>query len=462
MATETKVIARPAVWPIGRAGVAKIAARSQLRVNMTSGLISQIISGGVLAVSYPIYLHFLGFERVGLWVLLSTVQTLSYLGLFGLGPAVTRSVAAARGGGNMAAAQDTFRAGSLLLLVFGTICCITIALLRNPLVNLVGINHALHPLAAKLLIAIGILTCYSFYIQSITATLSGCGRMDLANYSLVGAKLVGLATEVALFLLGVRMAALVMGDLLTCLAQHALALFWLRRQTPIRVWLFPLPRRRTFTSLLYYGSGLFGSSLTALLLSPLSRVFLSRASGLEVVTIFDIGFNSTMQSRGLIETALRATMPEISHLQANGTNASRAGARRIYGRSVWLALALGLLMYVPLIMGAPMLLKLWLGSKFDPRIVGTFRLLAVAIYVSLLAVPAYHALIGLGRVFMVMLAQGLAGLINIVALVALYHYGKLTLSTASLAILGATVGSTLLLCIRAQWAFGGRGDLRAT
>jgi O-antigen/teichoic acid export membrane protein len=67
--------------------------RSQLRINMFAGTASAVVSIAVVGVSYPVYLHYLGLEQYGLWLVLSTIIAIAQLGNLGLAPAVSKLVA---------------------------------------------------------------------------------------------------------------------------------------------------------------------------------------------------------------------------------------------------------------------------------------------------------------------------------------------------------------------------------
>ncbi len=57
---------------------------SQLRINMASGFVTTVINLIVLAIAYPVYLHFLGYETYGVWLILATVLTFAQLGNLGI------------------------------------------------------------------------------------------------------------------------------------------------------------------------------------------------------------------------------------------------------------------------------------------------------------------------------------------------------------------------------------------
>jgi len=48
---------------------------SQLRLNMASGVATTVVNTVVVMAGYPIYLHFRGYEKYGVWLILATVLT---------------------------------------------------------------------------------------------------------------------------------------------------------------------------------------------------------------------------------------------------------------------------------------------------------------------------------------------------------------------------------------------------
>jgi len=57
---------------------------SQLRVNMFSGVAATVVNLVVLAIAYPAYLYFLGYETYGVWFILATVLTFAQLSNLGI------------------------------------------------------------------------------------------------------------------------------------------------------------------------------------------------------------------------------------------------------------------------------------------------------------------------------------------------------------------------------------------
>jgi O-antigen/teichoic acid export membrane protein len=73
---------------------------SQLRLNMISGVVTTVINTITMAAGFPIFLHFLGYEKYGIWLILATVLTFAQLGNLGISPAVIKLVAEEHGRGS--------------------------------------------------------------------------------------------------------------------------------------------------------------------------------------------------------------------------------------------------------------------------------------------------------------------------------------------------------------------------
>lgn len=155
---------------------------SQLRINMASGVVTTVINTAVMLISYPIYLHYLGYEKLGVWMVLATVLTFVQMCNLGMGPAVTKLVAEEYGRGNTEGIQSYVTTALWTLAVTGCIALVVLILLVKPIIGLFRFGPENVALAEHFLPYMGILTVYAFLIQILTATLSGLGRMDQANY----------------------------------------------------------------------------------------------------------------------------------------------------------------------------------------------------------------------------------------------------------------------------------------
>jgi O-antigen/teichoic acid export membrane protein len=124
---------------------------------------------------------------------------------------------------------------------------------------------------------------------------------------------------------------------------------------------------------------------------------LSRYAGVSTVPVYEIAFMGSMQVRGLIEAGLKALMPEISRIGANMTEYAKERISQIYSRSMKLIFLFGIPAYGILAIFSPLLLRVWLGERIVEALPGAFRIMLAATFLSLICVPAYYTLLGLGR-----------------------------------------------------------------
>jgi Na+-driven multidrug efflux pump len=155
---------------------------SQLRINMVSGAATTIGNLLVAAISYPLYLRFLGYEKYGVWLILSTVMTFAQLGNLGLGPAVMKLVAEERGRRNLVEIQRYVTTALALLFISGSIVLVVLLSMMGPIISVFNLNQQNSGIVLWLLPYIGCLSIYVFMVQALGSALSGLGRMDLANY----------------------------------------------------------------------------------------------------------------------------------------------------------------------------------------------------------------------------------------------------------------------------------------
>jgi O-antigen/teichoic acid export membrane protein len=281
---------------------------------------------------------------------------------------------------------------------------------------------------------IGALSVYVFLVHVLVASLSGLGRMDLANYVQTGGRAAGLGVSAVLLWRGRGIESLLIGSVSTYVVIHVVAIVLIHRLAPVRLLrlrhLSPARCRR----LLAFGGAVFGGSIMTMLFSPFNRLMLSRYAGLAAIPVYDIAFNAAMQIRGLIEAGLRAMVPEVSRIGANLSLAAVERIRRINRRAIGVILLAGPPVYLLLLGFAPALLRLWLGKRFVDEVPVAFRIFLLGTFVSLLCVPAYHTLLGLGRATQCFIGQAILAVTGGVAVLAIVAWnGRLSPTDVALA-----------------------------
>jgi len=419
---------------------------SQLRLNMVSGTVTTVINAIAIAVAFPIYLHFLGYEKYGVWLVLSVVLSFAQLGNLGIGQAVTKLVAEEYGRGDTEGIQRYVTTALALLCLSGTVALVVILVLRNQIIAAFKLSDENARMVLWLLPYIGILSIYIFVVQVLNATLSGLGRMDLANYTQSFGRIVAVTVASVLLYSGRGIESLLIGNTLSYVFVHVVSLICIWRIAHIRLLRIKNLDTQRYKRLLRFGSTVFGGSLISMLYSPFNKLMLSRYAGVSTIPIFEIAFKGSMQVRNLIAAALRALMPEISRISGNTSRYAKDRISQINRRAMNLIFLFGIPMYGILAIFSPLLLRAWLGDGFVETMPGVFRIMLIGTFLSLLGVPAYQILMGIGRVRFCLGSFVISSVINVTIVVTIVAFYKtLTVQNLAYSLIFAAGGSTIYL-----------------
>lgn len=429
--------------------------RSQLRLNMASGVITMVMNTLVMAAGYPIYLHFLGYEKYGVWLVLSVVLTFARLGNLGIGPAVTKLVAEEHGHGNIEGIQHYVTTALALLCFSGLVVLIMILLFKSAIVAAFKLSDADAEVVTSLVPYIGILSIYAFVVQVLDATLSGLGRMDLANYIQSLARLLSVCTAAILLYKGFGILSLLIGNTVSYIMNHLVSLFYIWRIGRIHLLQINNLDVQRCKRLLNFGSGVFGGSLIGMLFSPFNKLMLSRYAGVATVPIYDVALTASMLIRGLFEAGLKATMPEISRANANISRQGLDRIRTINGNSMKLIMTVGLFIYAMIALCAPSLLRTWLGERYIAGVSIAFQIVLLGTYFNLLGVPAFYTLMGTGRVGHILAGNIVQSITNVgLIITAICLTGRMTVYIVCVATLSGMLASTIYLLIQQKIMVG--------
>jgi len=149
---------------------------------MASGAVTTVINSLALVVAFPIYLHFLGYDRYGVWLVLTTVLSFAQLGNLGISKAVMKLVAEEYGRGDIKGIQRCVTTALALLSLSGMVVLAVILVLEDQIIGAFKLTGENAAMISSLLPYIGCLSIYVFIVQALNAVPSGLGRIDLANY----------------------------------------------------------------------------------------------------------------------------------------------------------------------------------------------------------------------------------------------------------------------------------------
>jgi len=177
--------------------------------------------------------------------------------------------------------------------------------------------------------------------------------------------------------------------------------------------------------ILVFGSQLFGGSIVAMLLVPFNKLIISRYIGVASVPIFEITFNGSMQIRGVVDSGLRAIVPEISRVSADITEKSLEKIKELNRKCIKFIAMAGSALYGLIIVFLPWLLQLWLGDRNSTEICNVFRITLLCSYLALFSMPAYHTLLGLGKVNFILRGNVIQSMFNFFFILVMLLIGSL-------------------------------------
>jgi len=425
---------------------------SQLRRNMLAGAVSAVAGGLVAAISYPVYLRFLGYEQYGVWLAVAIVLSFGRFGNLGLAPAVAIKVAEDFARLDYASIRVTVSTALLTLTGVGFICVAGVVVFGNSIIGAMRLSPILAQQAHALLPFAALLSLYSVQIETLNAVLVGLGRLDLLVASQVLSRILSLAVSIALLAAGVGVVSLPVATLAGYVFLHFASLTLTRRITGhgCLSWRgFNFARLRKLAT---FGSGMVACSAMNLLLDPLNKFMLTRYAGPGSVPVYDLAYTLSMQLRSVLESGFRSLMPEVSRLAALGLTESAGRIARANRRAIQLILTVGLPVFLLVFVVAPPGLRFWLGARFRPEIEPALRLLLAGCFLNLLGVPGYYTLLGLGKIKQVVasqVAQSVTNAVIILSIALLSGTASIGL-TAAAAAAGIAVGG--LYCLFAAGA----------
>lgn len=396
-------------------------------------------------IALPVYLHFLGYEKYGVWLVLTTVMSFSQVGNIGIGSALAKYVAENYAKYDIMSIEHYVTTAIYTLGISGSAVFLAILGFRSQIIFAFNLGSDNSTLALTLLPFIGILTLYSFIVKLIETTLSGLNRMDLAAYYRLAGRITAISTSVALLYSGFGVTSLLIAAFLSELISHLFFLYAIRHITLISFLRLKNINKNSLKHLLGFGSGVMGGMSVEMLFVPLNKLIISRYIGVGAIPVYDIAYNVAMNIRGLAASGLGALMPEVSRL----TVSAKAGIERIqhiYRQAIKITLLMGIPCFLLVFILATPLLTVWLQDRFNAALPAMLRIMLFGAFLNLLSVPAYYMLMGLGLTNRLLLFSVIKALVNLaVIFTVILTTASLPLSAIGWATVGGMACSTLYI-----------------
>lgn len=361
--------------------------------NGVLSLLSQVVPGVAGIVCIPVLVRRLGDERFGLLTVLWL--GIGYFSLFdfGLGRAVTKSVAEDLGRGDTHAAARAARTALWLLVALGVFvgcgCAVMTPLIAG---HLLRISEAGRPEAVRALFLLSLAVPLVVVTTGARGILEAAQKFDLVNavrmptgvLSFVGPLLVvkfgGGLPSIVLVLIVLRVVGLIV---------YLLAGL---RELPLPVGSKSIDRSEA-SRLISFGSWIAVSNLISPLMTAADRFVIGSALSVAAITYYATPFEAVSKVLLIPGAVSMVLFPAFASAAAH----DRARLQLLYNRGFWISVYLVLPAIAVLILLAPELLTLWLSAAFAERSTYIARILSLGILANSAAQIPYSLLQGIGR-----------------------------------------------------------------
>ncbi len=365
-------------------------ATDRIARNAAFSALNVVVSGVALFFLYRFLLGAIGIAQLGVWSIVLATTSVGRISQLGIAASVVRLVSREVAREAPDAVVEVMQTAALAMAgLAGVAIAVLYPLARWALgavvpADMLGPALSILPWAAA-----------SLWLASVCSVvesgLDGFQRMDLR----------ALATMASMILYFALALLLVPGNGLVGLAEAQLAQTAFLAVTTLASLSGRIGPRRLFSAhrlswarlkeMLGYGVHVQLLTAGVMLIEPLIKALISGLAGVALVGWFEMANRMVMQIRALVTAGGEALVPAIAHV----SETNRAAVRSVYEDACRAVLFLVLPVLALTLLATPIVSELWIGH-YEPAFVRFSYLLAIGMFASLLAVPAYFANFGLG------------------------------------------------------------------
>ena len=347
-------------------------------------------------LSTPIFIHFLGPERFGVWILINAVIGLGGAMSLGFGEATIRYVSHYRGQNRP---EEVQRICNTTLSLYALIGALSGA-------GITAAAPAISALAFKLtgsqadeaIMALrfaGAALFVTAYLKTFEAVINGYERFDLTARVGIATRSFIILSNVALALAGYGVATLI-ACAVVGLAGQAVALFLMakRRFVP-GLTVLCRPDRKTIGEIASFGIQSWLQICAGALIMLADRFVVASMLGPTAAGVYTVCLQLAQQLHLLLVRGLAFMMPATS--RGNAASSGLAVRAKSYESATTLVLLLVGAIALPMYILAPQILQVWVGEKFSEDGTGTLRTLTLYFAALGASVPIFFLLNGAGR-----------------------------------------------------------------
>ncbi len=368
---------------------------SQFKKNIISASVIHALNIGIVLISYPLYIHFLGFKLFSVWSLLSIIISFALIGDFGISKALVKYISES--------AQDKEYIQKIITHSFYIIICISILIGlclsfgSSMIIQWLNIPIAFQSSSIEVIYLISAFMLSYLLFDCNNGIISAFNRLDISSIFLLLLNILRLVFSVLMLQLNLGLKSLILGVGLANIVLIIAQMILIRLKFNIQVFRFTYINIGIIKKLMSFGSTIISMQIFNMFSIPLVKIFISHRLGIDAVGFFELSSKLVYSIRTVFEKGIFAVMPRIAgKYGALAINKQSQVYLEVKTMSHYL-LKLALPFFFIIMLVAPYAIPLWLGKDFHLEVLHGFYILIPGVFVGLLALPTYYALMALDQ-----------------------------------------------------------------
>lgn len=380
--------------------------KSQTKKNVIYAVMQIIISGISLFVLYKVLLLKIGIELIGVWSIVMAFSAFLRTGDFGFAGSIVKFVSESITKNDLEKVNDIVKTSfTSVSIILGLLLCIFYFVILFFLPYFIGeqyINLALE------LLPYSIFSVWLAVLSTLTIfVFDGLNRVDIRSAFLLAFNLILVALSI-LFVYSYGFIGLGYAQVVQSFLQLIVAWILVRKHLKITSILPFSWNLQLFKEMLSYSIHLQISSLMAMMLEPITKLFLGYFGTMGSVGYFEMANRLVMQIRSIVVNANQALVPMISK-----AHTEKKLLRENYMITLKILLIVSLFFYSITSIVTPFISEIWIGYYEKDFIYFTYIIL-LSLGINTLCGAAYFTNMGTGDVKFNTISQLIIGMSNLI------------------------------------------------
>ncbi len=361
---------------------------------------------GVTFFLTPFLIARIGEQHYGFFILLSSIGGGMGILNLGLGEATLRYVAYHYGRNDLAGINRVIGATLSVYVVTGGLGWAALFFGAPWLIGLLAVPASEHELGIALLRLTAIAFGLSLPGGVIGAIPLAVQRNDLSGKLFIVLNTLQVAGSVAVAWLGMGIYALMLWNVVTAALSQVANILLVKRLIPhIRLW--PLPTRQGLRQVFSYGVFSLTTQILSMIWGQMDRLLLGSLVSVASVAYLTVPQSLSFRFSFALNEISVVLLPRFSATQ------DRQELRRLFLLATWVAQCVTVILFVPLTVLMPDLLRLWISPDFAARSAWIGQVIAFSCIIRGAYIPSQPLLKGLGKPQIVSLAYLGSGLTSL-------------------------------------------------